>query len=144
MESKHCHEHNHSVKVKLYFWTFYFSNSCNMHLTLWTKRDIQLDQNQLKILLTKIFDMNEISWPNTQTPTVINTILSFAHIKNSRVLIFERILHFFTEWRKRVPEQGRQRSDFVDAETLSILHIIHFIKTDHSVAKDWLKILKVN
>jgi hypothetical protein len=52
-------------------------------------------------------------------------------------------MQFFAEWRKRAPEQARLRTDFIDAEALSILHIIHSVKTDYSVAKDLLKILKV-
>jgi hypothetical protein len=108
-----------------------------------SKRDILLDNNQVKILLTKLFDLNEISWQNSQIPTLINSILSFTHIKLNRVLYFEKMLQFFTELRKKCSEANRQKTDFIDAENLSILHIIHLIKTDHNIAKDLLKILKV-
>ena len=64
-------------------------------------------------------------------------------MKQNRPFLFERIIQFFADLRKKTPEQNRQKTEFVDAETLSILHIIHFIRTDHVIAKDLLKVLKL-
>lgn len=101
-----------------------------------------MNKDQFKRLLEKLFDLAEMTWQSLQIPTLINSILSFSYVQSpSRVLMFEKMLQFFAESRRRRAD-GSKKTEYIDAESLSILHIIHYIKTDHSQAKDLLKVLK--
>ena len=84
--------------------------------------------------------------------------------KDYRTFLYEKIFLFFNELRKsfsnKSPREGpndfiqpsmssttinfSQKSDYVDAEILSIMHILHSIKTDRAVARDLVKLLKVS
>ena len=133
-------------------------------------RHIKLEFSQLKELILKLFNFEEISFTNNQIPSLINNILYFmAMNKDFRIFLFEKIFLFFNEFRNQLSNKSvttssqassefvhpsssilssttinfTQKSDFIDAEILSIMHILHSIKTDRAVAKDLVKMLKL-
>jgi hypothetical protein len=107
-------------------------------------RNIEMDLSHIELLLLKIFNPNEILWPASQIPMVINSALTLASVKINRIFVFEKILLFFNDLYERsvVNETSLQRTEFIDAETLSIMHFIHLVKIDRTAAKDLLKLFK--
>jgi hypothetical protein len=133
-------------------------------------RHIKLEFKQLKELISKLFNFEEISFSTNQIPSLINNILCFMSMnKEFRIYLFERIFLYFNDFRNHLSNKSvtgssqpslefvhpsssllssttinfTQKSDFIDAEILSIMHILHSIKTDRAVAKDLVKILKL-
>ncbi|CAF0898848.1 unnamed protein product [Brachionus calyciflorus] len=119
-----------------------FTQETAMNL-MYLIKNIQLEQKEIKIFLDKMFNISEINWSNIQIPPLINNVLSFCTQKQNRQLIFEKILQFFNELRKNPANLSNvQKSDFIDAETVSILHINHLTRTDLTASKELIKIFK--
>lgn len=94
--------------------------------------------------------------------------------KDFRLFLFEKIFQFFNDLKKTLLKSATQvttaaastsvapfssasnsllssttinysqKSDCIDAEILSIMHILHSIKTDRAIARDLVKLLKVS
>ena len=70
-------------------------------------RRINLDQSQIKLVLNKLFDSDEIQWTFENIPKLINSILKLTN-KTNRMVVFEDVLKFMNNLRKKQSENDSQ------------------------------------
>jgi hypothetical protein len=164
-------ESSNSYKCYICFKVIFFINCCRKLIFkfFFFYRHVKLEFTQLKLLVLKLFNFEEITWTTNQIPSLINNILYFMPLnKDYRLFLYEKIFLFFNDLRKHLFNKSTtttttttefvhpstsllssttinftQKSDYIDSEILSIMHMLHSIKTERAVARDLVKLLKV-
>ena len=57
-----------------------------------------MENDQVRNLVEKLLDIDEIKWNLVNLPAVMNAILSFASNKSNRPLILDAILTYFNQF----------------------------------------------
>ncbi len=147
MDTGKCNKHYFCPEVGFDFLYKYSSFSKNLIVLIFSNiRHLVLNVSQVKRIVNKLLNNDELRWPYKQISHVVYHVLNYCHFKEHRMFLFESVIKYFNDIKAKMSNAQFKMpgdSDLLDAESNSILHIINIAKPNRTILRDLIKIIKV-